>query len=66
MDDLADNGGNMMIEVMRQAFHDLGTLLATYEPVIVDPSRKKISYKMPKKLFLQFDSSGVNKVSVND
>lgn len=53
MDDLVENGANMMIEVMRQAFHDLGTLLADHEGK---------SYKMPKTSFLQFDNCGVNKV----
>lgn len=54
MDDLVENGANMMIEVMRQAFHDLGVLLADYDGK---------SYKMPRKHFLQFDNCGVNKVS---
>ena len=54
MDDLVENGANMMIEVMRQAWHDLGTLLADHEGKC---------YKMPRKHFLQFDNCGVNKVS---
>lgn len=53
LDDLVENTANMMIEVMRQAFHDLGVLLANY---------KSRSYKMPSKVFLQFDNCGVNKV----
>ena len=55
MDDLVENGANMMIEVMRQAFHDLGALLADYNGK---------SYNMPKTTFLQFDNCGVNKVSI--
>ena len=54
MDDLAAGDANMMIEVMRQAFHDLGKLLANY---------KNRSYAMPRTAFLQFDNCGVNKVS---
>ena len=42
----------MMIEV-RQAFYDLGSLLAKFEGR---------SYKMPKSASLQFDNCGVNKV----
>ena len=55
MDDFVENGANMMIEVMRQAFLDLGTLLANYEGG---------TYKMPKKAFLQYDNCGVNKVCI--
>lgn len=57
VDDLVENDANMMIEIMRQAFHDLGKLLANYEGR---------TYKSPRISFLQFDNCGVNKVCWND
>lgn len=56
VNDLHENGANMMIEIMRQAFKDLGELLADY---------KGKAYVMPRKVYLQFDNCGVNKVSSN-
>ena len=53
LDDLVYGGANTMIEVMRQAFHDMATLLAKLPggPLL-----------MPRKIFLQFDNCGENKV----
>ena len=55
LDDLVYGGANTMIEVMRQAFHDLASLLAAL------PNGGCL---MPKKVFLQFDNCGENKVSL--
>ena len=53
LDDLVYGGANTMIEVMRQAFHDLATLLSDL------PNGGCL---MPKNIFLQFDNCGENKV----
>lgn len=56
LDDLVYGGANTMVEVMRQAFHDLAGLLAKL------PNG---GCKMPKRCFLQFDNCGENKVGLN-
>lgn len=55
LDDLVYGGANTLIEVMRQAFHDLAGLLANL------PGG---GCKMPRHGFLQFDNCGENKVSI--
>lgn len=52
LNDLIRGGANIMIEVVRQALYDLGILLASRHLLI------------PKKLCLQFDNCGENKVSL--
>lgn len=54
LDDLVYGGANTMIEVVRQAFHDLGALLAQL------PNGGCL---MPKRGFIQMDNCGENKVS---
>lgn len=49
-DNLMSGGGNLMIEVMRQATHDLKKLCT------------KVGYEMPRTLHIQYDNCGENKV----
>lgn len=53
LDDLVYGGANTMIEVMRQAFHDLAVLLSNF------PDGGLL---MPKNIFCEFDNCGENKV----